>query len=173
MSPLPLFNGGEMRRDFTYIDDIVRGVVACLDSPPLDDGSIKAGGSISAACALQYRQQPQRGPDAARRDCSSRKPAERHCSIHGRCKPGDVKDTFADISAIERDLGFRPTITIDEGVPRFVAWYRDYHGLIPEPAADPSASAHSGDRRADVHRLEPETRHRSVHDRASSGAFPR
>ena len=43
--PLPLFNRGEMRRDFTYIDDIVRGVVACLDGPPPDDGATKAGGS--------------------------------------------------------------------------------------------------------------------------------
>ncbi len=42
-------------------------------------------------------------------------------------QPGDVKDTFADISAIERDLGFAPATRIDEGVPRFVAWYRDYH----------------------------------------------
>ena len=45
--PLPLFNGGEMRRDFTYIDDIVSGVIACLDSPPVDDGQAKAGGSTS------------------------------------------------------------------------------------------------------------------------------
>src|SRR4051794_24188754 len=45
--PLPLFNGGEMRRDFTYIDDIVRGVIACLDKPPLDDGQVKAGGSMA------------------------------------------------------------------------------------------------------------------------------
>ena len=43
--PLPLFNGGEMRRDFTYIDDIVAGVLACLDGPPQDDGASKAGGS--------------------------------------------------------------------------------------------------------------------------------
>jgi UDP-glucuronate 4-epimerase len=42
---------------------------------------------------------------------------------------GDVKDTFADISAIERDLGFAPTTSIDEGVPRFVNWYREYHRL--------------------------------------------
>src|SRR3954469_19756425 len=45
--PLPLFNGGEMRRDFTYIDDIVRGVIACLDAPPADNGAMKAGGSIA------------------------------------------------------------------------------------------------------------------------------
>ena len=42
-------------------------------------------------------------------------------------QPGDVRDTYADISAIEGDLGFRPTTPIDEGVPRFVDWYRDYH----------------------------------------------
>ena len=42
---------------------------------------------------------------------------------------GDVKETFADISAIERDHGFAPATSIDEGVPRFVSWYRDYHGL--------------------------------------------
>ncbi len=44
-------------------------------------------------------------------------------------QPGDVKDTFADISAMERDHGFHPITTIDEGVPRFVDWYRGYHGL--------------------------------------------
>ncbi len=43
-------------------------------------------------------------------------------------QPGDVRDTYADISAIQRDLGFQPTTSIDEGVPRFVEWYRDYHG---------------------------------------------
>ena len=44
-------------------------------------------------------------------------------------QPGDVKDTFADISAIERELGFQPTTTIDDGVPRFVEWYREYNGI--------------------------------------------
>jgi UDP-glucuronate 4-epimerase len=44
-------------------------------------------------------------------------------------QPGDVRDTFADISAIQRDLGFAPRTTIADGVPRFVGWYRDYHGL--------------------------------------------
>jgi UDP-glucuronate 4-epimerase len=44
-------------------------------------------------------------------------------------QPGDVRDTYADISAIQRDLGFEPKTTIDEGVPRFVDWYRAYHGL--------------------------------------------
>jgi UDP-glucuronate 4-epimerase len=44
-------------------------------------------------------------------------------------QPGDVRDTYADISAIQRDLGYRPTTTIDQGVPRFVDWFRAYHGV--------------------------------------------
>ena len=44
-------------------------------------------------------------------------------------QPGDVKETYADIDAISRDLGFAPTTPIDEGLPRFVVWYRDYHGV--------------------------------------------
>jgi UDP-glucuronate 4-epimerase len=43
-------------------------------------------------------------------------------------QPGDVKETFADIDAIARDLGYAPTTTVDEGIPKFVAWYREYHG---------------------------------------------
>jgi UDP-glucuronate 4-epimerase len=88
--PIPLFNGGEMRRDFTYVDDIVKGVVACLDSPPADDGEVKAGGGTSP---------------------------------HALYNIGNSR------SAIERDHGFRPTTSIEQGVPRFVAWYREYHGL--------------------------------------------
>ncbi len=127
--PLPLFNGGDMRRDFTYIDDIVRGVVACLDGPPADDGAAKAGGSTAPHALLQYRQQPQRRPDARRRAARAGDRQARRCSIPQPMQPGDVKDTFADISAIERDHGFEPTTSIDEGVPRFVAWYREYHGI--------------------------------------------
>ena len=122
--PLPLFNDGDMRRDFTYIDDIVRGVVACLDGPPADDGAVKAGGSTAPARALQYRQPPQRRSDADGRAARAGDRARRRCSTPQPMQPGDVKDTFADISAIERDHGFEPTTSIDEGVPRFVDWYQ-------------------------------------------------
>jgi UDP-glucuronate 4-epimerase len=126
--PLPLFNHGEMRRDFTYIDDIVRGVVACLDHPPADDETTKAGGS-SAPHAL-YNIGNSRSEDLMR----VVELLEQETGRKALCDPqpmqiGDVKQTFADISAIERDHGFKPSTTIDEGVPRFVAWYREYHGL--------------------------------------------
>ena len=124
--PLPLYNGGEMRRDFTYIDDIVRGVIACLDSPPTDDGSSKAGGS-NAPHAI-YNIGNNRSEDLMRVVELLEQATGRKALIDPRpMQPGDVKETFADISAIERDHGFAPATTIDEGVPRFVDWYREYH----------------------------------------------
>ncbi len=126
--PLPLFNRGEMRRDFTYIDDIVRGVIACLDGPPADDGQVKAGGSISPHAL--YNIGNSRSEDLMR--VVELLEQETGKTAIGNPMPmqiGDVKETFADISAMERDHGFHPSTTIDEGVPRFVAWYREYHGL--------------------------------------------
>jgi UDP-glucuronate 4-epimerase len=126
--PLPLYNGGEMRRDFTYIDDIVRGIIACLDGPPQDDGSVKAGGS-TAPHAL-YNIGNSRSEDLMRVVELLEEATGRKALLDPKpMQPGDVKDTFADISAIQRDRGFNPTTSIDEGVPRFVSWYREYHRL--------------------------------------------
>jgi UDP-glucuronate 4-epimerase len=126
--PLPLFNRGEMRRDFTYVDDIVRGIVACLDSPPANDGSTKAGGS-TAPHAL-YNIGNHRSEDLMRVvELLEQATGKKALISPEPMQPGDVKESFADISAIERDHGFKPTTSIDEGVPRFVEWYRDYHRL--------------------------------------------
>ena len=127
-APLPLFNHGGMRRDFTYIDDIVTGVLACLDSPPPDDGSVKAGGSM-APHAL-YNLGNSRSEDLMRvvellEKATGRKAVLDPQPMH----IGDVKETFADLTAIRRDHGFEPTTSIEEGIPRFVSWYREYHGL--------------------------------------------
>jgi UDP-glucuronate 4-epimerase len=126
--PLPLFNGGEVRRDFTYIDDIVRGVIACLDSPPADNGEPKAGGSTSPHAL--YNIGNSRSEDLMRVvELLERETGRKALLSPEPMQVGDVKETFADISAIQRDLGFEPSTSIDEGIPRFVAWYRDYHGL--------------------------------------------
>ncbi|MEO6224254.1 MAG: GDP-mannose 4,6-dehydratase [Sphingomicrobium sp.] len=126
--PLPLFNGGEMRRDFTYVDDIVRGVIACLDSPPADDGSVKAGGS-STPHAL-YNIGNNRSEDLMRVIGLLETATGRKALLDPQpMQIGDVKETFADISAIQRDLGFEPRTTIDDGVPAFIDWYRSYHGV--------------------------------------------
>ena len=126
--PIDVFGEGNMRRDFTYIDDIVSGIVACLDNPPPDDGAEKAGGSTSPH--RLYNIGNNRSEELGRMidliETACGRPAERWLLP---MQDGDVRDTFADISAIERDLGYAPTTTIDVGVPAFVDWYRSYHGL--------------------------------------------
>lgn len=126
--PLPLFNGGQMRRDFTYIDDIVRGVVDCLDSAPADDDQLKAGGS-NAPHAI-YNIGNSQSEDLMRVVELLEEATGRKALVDPKpMQPGDVTETYADISAIQRDLGFEPSTTIDEGVPNFVHWYREYHGI--------------------------------------------
>ena len=127
-TPLRLFNGGAMRRDFTYVDDIVRGVVASLDRAPVDDGTEKAGGSVGPHAL--YNIGNHRSEELMRVVELLERETGRTAIIEmAPMQPGDVPDTFADISAIERDHGYHPTTSIDEGIPRFVAWYRDYHGI--------------------------------------------
>src|SRR4029450_8686556 len=122
------FNRGEMRRDFTYVDDIVRGILACLDSPPANDGSAKAGGSTGPHAL--YNIGNHRSEDLMRVVELLEQATGKKALIDPQpMQPGDVKDTFADISAIERDHGFRPSTTIDQGIPLFVDWYREYHRI--------------------------------------------
>jgi len=116
--PIHVFNGGDMRRDFTYIDDIVRGVLAALDHVP--EGGVPAKvynlGNHKSENLMDYV--------AAIEDAIGKK-AEK---IMEPMQPGDVKETFADIEASRRDLGFEPTTSIQEGIPKFIDWYRRYHG---------------------------------------------
>jgi UDP-glucuronate 4-epimerase len=124
--PIPVFNSGEMRRDFTYIDDIVSGVIACLDNPPPDDGSVKAGGSVSPH--RLYNIGNHRSEDLMRMIGLLEEACGRKAQIELLpMQAGDVAETFADIDAIQRDLGFQPSTPIDVGVPNFVEWYRRYH----------------------------------------------
>ncbi|WP_420138609.1 NAD-dependent epimerase/dehydratase family protein [Sphingomonas sp.] len=126
--PIRLFNEGRMRRDFTYIDDIVAGIIASHDTPPPDDHQEKAGGSV--APHRIYNIGNNRAEDLGKvvhlieQACG--KPAITELAP---MQAGDVPETFADISAIQRDLGYAPTTPIDRGVPAFVRWYRDYHGV--------------------------------------------
>jgi UDP-glucuronate 4-epimerase len=126
--PIDVFGEGNMRRDFTYIDDIVSGIVASHDNPPPDDGEVKAGGSRSPH--RLYNIGNNRSEELTRMISLIEQACGREAEKRLRpMQPGDVRDTYADISAIQRDLGFEPSTTIDEGVPRFVQWYKSYHGL--------------------------------------------
>jgi len=126
--PIDVFGEGNMRRDFTYIDDIVSGIVACLDNPPPDDETEKAGGSKSPH--RLYNIGNNRSEELTRmigliEEACGHKAERRLLPLQA----GDVRDTYADITAIQRDLGYAPTTPIDVGVPRFVEWYRRYHSI--------------------------------------------
>lgn len=127
--PIDVFNHGRMQRDFTYIDDIVSGVVACLDNPPVDDGCAKAGGSAGphAIYNIGNNRSEELGHmiDLIEEACGRK--AERNLLP---MQDGDVPATFADIDAIRDALGYQPTTSIAVGIPRFVRWYQEYHGLV-------------------------------------------
>ncbi len=125
---IPVFNNGDMYRDFTYIDDIVSGVVACVDSPPADDGAVKAGGSVKPHALYNignHRSEKLMDVIAVLEDAIGRKAEMDMLPM----QPGDVHKTYADIEAIRSDLGYEPTTSVEIGVPKFVDWYRGYHGV--------------------------------------------
>ena len=126
--PIQVFGEGNMRRDFTYIDDIVTGVVAALDNPPPDDGHEKAGGSKGPH--RLYNIGNNNSEELTRMIAILEEACGRKAEkILMPMQAGDVRDTYADISAIQRDLGFQPSTRIDVGIPHFVDWYRAYHGV--------------------------------------------
>ena len=126
--PIEVFNGGRMLRDFTFIDDIVDGVIATLDHPPVDDGATKAGGSASPHAIYNI------GNNRAEELETLIALIEQACGraairIDRPMQAGDVLATYADISAIQRDVGFRPATSIEVGIPIWVDWYRGYMAL--------------------------------------------
>jgi UDP-glucuronate 4-epimerase len=125
---IPVFNEGKMRRDFTFVDDIVAGVIASADAPPPDDGAIKAGGSVSPHRIYNIgnnrSEELMHFIDVLQEACGKKAQID-----FQPMQPGDVVETYADISAISGDLGYAPTTPIAVGLPRFVDWYRAYHGV--------------------------------------------
>jgi UDP-glucuronate 4-epimerase len=123
---LRLNNGGAMARDFTYIDDIVAGVIAALDRPPASDGSAKPGGSV-AAHALYNLGNSQSEPLTRLLQLIEAACGRAAIVTNAPIPPGDVQTTFADIGPTTRDLGYAPQTGLDIGIARFVDWFRRYH----------------------------------------------
>jgi len=119
--PIPVFNHGDMARDFTYIDDIVAGVLAALDRVPEPDP--ESGAPHRVYNLGNHRSERLMDFIATIEDALGVK-AEIDLQP---MQPGDVQSTYADIDASRHDLGFEPKTTIAEGIPKFVAWYRQYH----------------------------------------------
>jgi UDP-glucuronate 4-epimerase len=117
--PIRVFNHCEMARDFTYIDDIVTGTLAALDRPP-------ASGTGPRIYNLGNHRPEKLLDFIAVLETALGRTAEKHLLP---MEPGDVASSFADIESARRDLGYAPTVPIAVGLPRFVAWYKSYHGI--------------------------------------------
>jgi UDP-glucuronate 4-epimerase len=131
--PIEVYNYGNMIRDFTYIDDIVEGVVRVIDTIATPDAAWSGDAPDPARSFAPYRifnignNRPVPLLDfiAALEEALGRKAKMNLLPI----QPGDVPSTMADVSELEAAVGFRPNTSIREGIGRFVNWYRDYHGI--------------------------------------------
>lgn len=130
--PIKVFNEGHMRRDFTYIDDIVEGIVRLLDRPATANTEWRADSPDPGSSCAPYRlfnignNQPVALLDfiAAIEKALGREAEKDLLPL----QPGDVPATFADIEALSDYVGYRPATPISEGIGNFVDWYRDYYG---------------------------------------------
>jgi len=131
--PIDVFNFGKHRRDFTYIDDIVEGVIRTLDHTAEPDMQWDSNSPDPATSKAPYRLY----------NIGSNNPIEllRYIEIIEDClglkaqlnllpmQPGDVPDTYADVSALETDVGFKPTTPVEQGVRQFIEWYKDFYKI--------------------------------------------
>jgi UDP-glucuronate 4-epimerase len=134
-TPIDVFNGGRHQRDFTYIDDIVQGVVAAVDKIATADANWNSAAPDPATSNAPYRIY----------NIGNQQPVEllRYIEVLERClgrqakknllpmQPGDLPDTWADVEALARDVGYRPSTDLETGVKRFVEWYLEYYH--PQP----------------------------------------
>ena len=130
--PIDVYNHGRMQRDFTYIDDIVDGIVRVMDKPPQPDSEWSSDAPDPSSSQAPYKIY----------NIGNNQPVEltRFIEVLEAClgreaeknllpmQPGDVPATCADIDRLHRDVGFQPATSIEEGVARFADWYREYYG---------------------------------------------
>lgn len=129
--PIELFNHGRMQRDFTYVDDVVTGVLQAARRPAVDGGESGRRSQI-------YNIGSSRPIDLSELVST----LETCLGVEAKLKymphqPGDMLDTYADVESSKRDFNYRPRVTLRQGLERFVEWYRDYYG----PAGKPSRAA--------------------------------
>jgi UDP-glucuronate 4-epimerase len=129
--PIRLFNQGRMRRDFTYVDDVVAAMVRLLDRPPARDPSWSGDDpdpSSSSAPWRLYNIGNNRSVELMDVvDLLERALGRKAIKELVEMQPGDVPETCADIDDLMRDVGFRPSMPIEEGIRRFVSWYREFY----------------------------------------------
>ena len=131
--PIDVFNYGKMQRDFTYVDDIVEGVVRVLDRPPASDPNWSGQAPDPATSSAPYRVYNigNHKPVALMRviellEQALGKKAEKHLQL---LQPGDVPATYADVDDLVKHVAFKPDTPIEVGIRRFVEWYRGYYKI--------------------------------------------
>ena len=129
--PIQLFNRGDMLRDFTYVDDVVEALVRLIEHPP--QGQIGAKGDDPGISSAPWRVYNigNNHPEPLMKVVSV---LEKEFGRKAKTEmlpmqPGDVPATYADIEDLKREVGFSPSTSIEDGIARFAAWYRDYHQL--------------------------------------------
>ena len=119
--PIQIYNNGDMMRDFTYVDDIVTGIVNILGKPPVED-------ELGAFYKIYNigNNQPEKLMDyiSTLEKCLGREAKKEFLPM----QPGDVYQTYADVSDLEKDFGFKPCTTIEEGLGKFAEWFLPYYG---------------------------------------------
>ncbi|RXZ83390.1 NAD-dependent epimerase [Paenibacillaceae bacterium] len=129
--PIKVYNYGKMRRDFTYIDDIVEGIVRVLPQVPAGNPQWDRANPDPGSSSAPYRvfnignNQPEQLTDFIAL-------LEKHLGLEAKkefapMQPGDVEETFADVDALIATAGFKPSTSLDEGLGKFVRWYKEYH----------------------------------------------
>jgi UDP-glucuronate 4-epimerase len=126
--PIDVFNRGQMKRDFTYVDDVVEAIVRVCDLIPdavddVDENSPAAGTGPFRLFNIGNDRPVELMQVIRLLEAELRKPAELNLLP---MQPGDVPETWASIEALRQAVGFQPQTTIEEGIQRFVSWYREY-----------------------------------------------
>lgn len=131
--PIKVFNHGKMERDFTYIDDIVYGIVKLIDRPPVPnpnwDERVDDLSTSFAPYKIYNIGNNQPVPLMKFINVLEEKIGIEAEKIYMDMQPGDVLRTYADVTDLERDIDFRPNTSIEEGLSRFVDWYREYYNV--------------------------------------------
>ena len=131
--PIDVYNNGNHQRDFTYIDDIVEGVIRVLDRIPEPNPDWSGDAPDSATSSAPYRLY----------NIGNNQPVELmyYIEVLEKClgkkaemnllplQPGDVPATYANVDDLVRDVGYKPDMSVEQGIANFVTWYRDYHGV--------------------------------------------
>ena len=131
--PITVFNYGKHRRDFTYIDDIVEGIIRVLDRPALINPNWDSNNPDSATSSAPYRvynignNNPVELMDYIKvLEISLGKTAEKKLLP---LQPGDIRDTYANVDDLIEEFGYKPRMSVRQGVENFVAWYKQYNNI--------------------------------------------